>query len=85
MYITAGDRCLSFIKNRKSIMDNQDQTLKFLQSTQKTQLNSQLPDFNALEVDGILFFCVDMGKDGKQLWKTDGTPQGTVFIRNLQF
>ena len=66
-------------------MDHQDKMMNFLQSSQKTQLDSQLTDFNALEVDGILFFSVDMGKDGKQLWKTDGTPQGTVFIRNLQF
>ncbi len=57
--------------------------MKFQHSKQKTQLNPQLADFNALEVDGILFFTVDSQKDGKQLWKTDGTPHGTVFIRNL--
>ncbi len=64
-------------------MDNQDKTMNFAQSIQKTQLNSQLADFHALEVNGILFFTVDSGTNNKQLWKTDGTPQGTVFIRDL--
>ena len=57
--------------------------MKFDLNTQKTQLNSWLANFNAVEVDGILFFTVDTNNNGKQLWKTDGTPQGTVFIRNL--
>ena len=64
-------------------MDSQNKIMNFPQSNQKTQLYSQLADFNALEVDGILFFTVDIGQDNKQLWKTDGTPQGTVFIRDL--
>ena len=64
-------------------MNNKDRKMKFQHSKQKTQLTPQLADFNALEVDGILFFTVDSQKDGKQLWKTDGTPHGTVFIRNL--
>jgi hypothetical protein len=45
--------------------------------------NPQLANFNALEVDGIVFFTVDSDKGTKELWKTDGTPQGTVFIRDI--
>ncbi len=57
--------------------------MEFQYDKQETRVNSQLEDFNALEVNGILFFTVDSQKEGKQLWKTDGTPQGTVFLKNL--
>jgi ELWxxDGT repeat protein len=32
---------------------------------------------------GTLYFTADDGTDGRQLWKTDGTPAGTVMVTNL--
>jgi hypothetical protein len=31
-------------------------------------------------VDGTLFFTADDGTTGRELWKTDGTPAGTVLV-----
>ena len=64
-------------------MSDREKKMEFQHGNQATILHSQLADFNALEVNGILFFTVDSEKEGKQLWKTDGTPQGTVFLRHL--
>jgi hypothetical protein len=57
--------------------------MKFQHSSQNTQLNPQIADFNATEVNGTLFFTVDRGKNGRQLWKTDGTSAGTIFVKNI--
>ncbi len=57
--------------------------MNYSQTNQNTKLNLYLSHFNAQEVDGILYFIVDLGIDGKQLWKTDGTTAGTVFVFNI--
>lgn len=57
--------------------------MNFFQTYQKTQLNLALQHFNSLKVNGILYFIIDLGVQGKQRWKTDGTAQGTVFIANI--
>jgi len=36
---------------------------------------------NDQEIDGILYFTVDLGIKGKQKWKTDGV--NTVFVANV--
>ncbi|MDJ0536875.1 MAG: hypothetical protein QNJ70_31050 [Xenococcaceae cyanobacterium MO_207.B15] len=56
--------------------------MKYQHSFQKTQLNSRITNFQAVEINGNLFFTVDHGTN-RQLWKTDGTPTGTVFVRYL--
>ncbi|MDJ0576701.1 MAG: hypothetical protein QNJ65_16225 [Xenococcaceae cyanobacterium MO_234.B1] len=58
--------------------------MKNQHSSQKTQLGSKVTNFHAVEVDGNLFFTVDLGTNKRQLWKTDGTtPTGTVFVRYI--
>ncbi|MDJ0589300.1 MAG: hypothetical protein QNJ72_04785 [Pleurocapsa sp. MO_226.B13] len=42
-----------------------------------------LPSINAQEVNGILYFTVERGKNCKEQWKTDGTANGTVFIAKI--
>ena len=42
-----------------------------------------LPSIDAQEVNGILYFTIDRGNDYKEHWKTDGTPNGTVFIAKI--
>jgi ELWxxDGT repeat protein len=32
-------------------------------------------------VGGTLYFAADDGGNGRQLWKSDGTPQGTVMVK----
>jgi ELWxxDGT repeat protein len=40
-------------------------------------------DFLAEAVGGTLFFAADNGLNGRELWKTDGTPAGTVLLRDI--
>lgn len=54
--------------------------MKFNSKSQNTELNLNLADCDAIEIDGILYFTIDLGIRGKQRWKTDGTPAGTVFV-----
>ncbi len=35
------------------------------------------------DIDGTLFFVADDGERGYGLWRSDGTPQGTVFVSRL--
>ena len=56
--------------------------MKNQHSSQKTKLlDDQITNFCAVEVDGNLFFTVAQGRNSRQLWKTDGTTKGTVFVR----
>jgi ELWxxDGT repeat protein len=36
-----------------------------------------------LEADGVLYFAMDDGEHGQELWKTDGTSEGTVLVRDI--
>ncbi len=39
--------------------------------------------FQLADVNGTLFLTADDGERGHALWKSDGTPQGTVFVSRL--
>jgi ELWxxDGT repeat protein len=46
--------------------------------------NSSFNDFHCFTAVGdILFFCADDGINGKELWKTDGTANGTVMVKDI--
>ena len=45
-------------------------------------LSSSSPDF-LTNVNGTLFFSANDGTHGEELWKTDGTPEGTVMVKDL--
>ncbi|MCP4191097.1 MAG: tandem-95 repeat protein [Planctomycetaceae bacterium] len=36
-----------------------------------------------VEVDGTLFFAADNARDGVELWKSDGSADGTVLVRDI--
>ena len=38
---------------------------------------------NLTNVDGTLFFSANNGIDGEELWKSDGSEQGTAIVRNI--
>jgi ELWxxDGT repeat protein len=38
---------------------------------------------NLTDVNGILFFRASDGTNGNELWKSDGTPDGTVMVKNI--
>lgn len=39
--------------------------------------------FDMLGIDDTLYFAADDGTNGRELWKTDGTANGTVMIKNI--
>ncbi|HRO71804.1 MAG TPA: hypothetical protein PK951_15545, partial [Chitinophagaceae bacterium] len=39
--------------------------------------------FNFTSVDGVLYFRPDDGAHGDELWKTDGTVNGTVMVKDI--
>ena len=41
------------------------------------------PGFELTDVNGTLFFKGDNGTGGLELWKSDGTPAGTVMVRDI--
>ena len=38
---------------------------------------------NLTSVNGILYFTADNGSDGRELWRSDGTAEGTSMIMNI--
>jgi ELWxxDGT repeat protein len=44
--------------------------------------NSSFP-FDLTDVNGALFFSANDGADGVELWKSDGTPGGTVLVADI--
>lgn len=42
-----------------------------------------IPQINAQEINGMLYFMVERGNNSKEYWKTNGTPNGTVFIAKI--
>ena len=38
---------------------------------------------NMTEVNGVLFFTADDGINGRELWKSDGTTDGTQMVKNI--
>ncbi|HXI01896.1 MAG TPA: ELWxxDGT repeat protein, partial [Candidatus Saccharimonadales bacterium] len=47
------------------------------------QSSGTVSGFNGLDVRGELFFTADDGVHGNELWKTDGTPGGTVLVKDI--
>ncbi|MGE5608694.1 MAG: ELWxxDGT repeat protein [Bacillota bacterium] len=39
---------------------------------------------NLIDVNGTVFFTADDGIHGRELWKTDGTPGGTVCVKDIE-
>lgn len=39
---------------------------------------------NLVNVNGTLFFAGDRGETGLELWKSDGTPAGTVLVKDIR-
>jgi ELWxxDGT repeat protein len=39
---------------------------------------------NLVNVNGELFFTADNGENGVELWKSDGTPAGTLLVRDIR-
>jgi ELWxxDGT repeat protein len=39
---------------------------------------------DAIAIDGTVYFVADNPSYGRELWKTDGTPQGTVLVADIQ-
>ncbi len=55
--------------------------MKSSPTRQDTQLSVELVDFDAQEVNGVLYFTVNFGTKCKQRWKTDG--KNTAFVTNI--
>ena len=55
--------------------------MKSYLTRQDTQLNLELLDFDAQEINGVLYFTVNLRTKGKQRWKTDG--KNTVLVTNI--
>ena len=55
--------------------------MKSFSTRQNTQPEFGLTNFDAQEINGVLYFTIDLGVKGKQRWKTDG--KNTVFVTNI--
>ncbi len=38
---------------------------------------------NMTELEGILYFTANDGIHGQELWKSDGTPEGTIMVQDI--
>src|SRR3954471_11397438 len=38
---------------------------------------------DSVTLNGISYFAADDGAHGKELWRSDGTPDGTVMVRDI--
>src|SRR5262245_2341747 len=62
---------------------------RVLPSIQPTFIKDVLPGLNGSNPQNLtvlgptLFFTADDGQHGRELWKTDGTPEGTVLVADL--
>lgn len=45
--------------------------------------NSSSSPKNMTNVNGTLYFTADDGVHGRELWKSDGTPEGTVIVKDI--
>src|SRR5829696_9012944 len=39
--------------------------------------------FGLVDVNGTVFFAADNGRHGRELWRSDGTPDGTVRVADI--
>ncbi len=55
-------------------------------ATQIADLNSgsagSYPSFDMIAIDGVAYFAADDGSNGRELWKSDGTPEGTTMVED---
>jgi ELWxxDGT repeat protein len=42
-----------------------------------------VPGAGSLDVNGVLFFLANDGSHGYELWRSDGTPAGTVLVKDI--
>lgn len=55
--------------------------MKYYHSQQNTKFDVGLSNVSGQEIDGFLYFTIDLGIRGQQLWKTDGI--NTVLVAKI--
>ena len=40
--------------------------------------------YESIEIDGVIFFAAEDGEYGRELWKSDGTEQGTTIVKDIR-
>lgn len=56
--------------------------MKYSQTKQITRIECQSPISDVKTVKGILYFTVNLGAKGKQLWKSNGV--SSILIANIR-